>query len=348
MRRRFSPVEICLGAAVVACAIVALIAVRHVGVAAQAWLAAYLFWVGPPVGALYLVLVHGLTGGAWGLTLRPGLAAMLRAMPLLALFLVPVLLGARHIYPWAASGGRDWLYLPFFAARAVVYVVLWNVIAVGAMRRVRPDGWLPPGFAWPALILLFASTTLAAFDWLMTLEPGWTSTIFGLLVSSAWVLSALSGALVIAAWPRVLGMTEPLDAPARILLALVLLWAYLSVIQLVVVWESDLSHEIPWYLRRSAGGWEWVALTVAAFQFVVPFLVLMWRKLRQSRKAVLAAASSVLVAHLAETWWLAVPDFGRAFGWADALAFIGMGAAFLFVAGRDLDPLAARPGHAGD
>lgn len=343
--RRPTRAEMLLAVAAAACALVAMIAVRHVEVAAQAWLAAYLFWAGLPIGALFLVLTHGLTGGAWGLTLRPALAAMLRGTPFLALFLIPALFGARHLYPGLAGHGQ--FVMAFFAGRAIVYVVLWNAVAIGAMRRMRPDGWLPPGFAWPALILLFASTSLAAFDWAMTLEAGWTSTIFGLLITAGWVLSAMAAAVALTAGLTVLSTTEPLDAPARILLALVCLWGYLSVIQWIVIWESDLASEIPWYLRRAAGGWQWVAVAVAALELAVPFFTLIWRPLRHSRGAVLIAAGAILAGRVAETWWLTFPDFGRGFGWADPLAFVGIGTAFLLVGGRDLDAPFSRPRDAG-
>ncbi|HWD58466.1 MAG TPA: hypothetical protein VG308_09325 [Stellaceae bacterium] len=345
--RRPTPLEVLLAIAVAACALVAMIAIRHTDTAAQAWLAAYLFWAGLPIGALFLVLTHGLTGGEWGLTLRPALLPMLRATPLLPLLLIPVLLGARHIYPWALAREHGWLALPFFAGRAVVYVVLWNAIALGALRRMRPDGGLPPGLAWPALILLFASTTLAAFDWLMSLEPHWTSTIYGLLATAGWAMSALAAAIAIVAVATP-GAAGALDAPARILLALVYLWAYLSAIQLIVIWESDLAAEIPWYLRRSTDGWQWVALTIALCQFAVPFLTLIWQPLRRSRRAMLVAAGAILAGHVAETWWLTLPDFARGVGWADPLAFIGIGAALLFAAGRDPDASFLRPRDAGD
>jgi hypothetical protein len=320
--------------AIAACVLLALIAVRDARAAAQAWLSAYLFWAGLPLGALFLVLAHGMTGGDWGLTLRPALFAMLRLMPLLALFLVPVLIGLRDIYPWAAAGGHGWLAPPFFGLRAALYVILWNVIAAGAMRRQRPGGELSPGFAWPALILLFASTTLAAFDWFMTLEPGWTSTIYGMLVTAGWAVSAAAAGLALTA-----AMTPSdaiaLDAPARILLALICLWAYLSIIQLIVIWESDLSREIPWYLRRVAGDWRWVALAIAILEFALPFFVLIWQPLRRWRATLLLAAGSALIGHLAEIWWLTLPDFGRVLGGADLLALIGIGAAFVFGGGRD-------------
>lgn len=349
--KRLTRVDLVLVVALVAAALLALTAVYRTDAAAQAWLAGYLFWAGLPIGALFLLLTHGLTGGEWGLTLRPALFAMLRATPLLPLLLIPTLFGARHIYPWATAQEHGWLALPWFAGRAVVYVVLWNAIALGAVRRMRPDGWLPPEFAWPALILLFASTTLAAFDWLMSLEPHWTSTIYGLMVTAGWTISALAAALVLTAIYAPSFTECLLDAPARLLLALIYLWAYLSVVQLIVIWESDLAHEIPWYLRRSTDGWQFVALGIAIGMFAVPFFTLIWRPLRRSRQAVLGVALVVLAGHVAEICWLTMPDFTRGFGWTDVLAFIAIGAAFLFVGGRDFEnrqPLQPRPRGAGE
>lgn len=340
MRRPTSP-EICLATAAGAGMLLVLAAIWYRAAAAQAWLAAYLFWIGLPVGALFAILVHGLTGGSWGLTLRPATAAMVRATPLLAILLIPILICARQIYPWAGENSHGWLDLPFFAARAVLYLALWTVIAFTVERRRRPDGRLPPGFAWPALIALFATTTLAAFDWVMTLEPRWTSTIFGLLVTAGWVLSAIAVATVIAV--RLGAADERLDAVARIILALVMLWAYLSAVQLIVIWESDLAGEIPWYLRRVAGGWFVVILLVVAAQFAVPFLILLWLPLRRSPTAVVLAALMVVAAHLGETWWLTVPDFSRPFSWAEPLAFVAIGGCVLFVIGRRLVPATASP-----
>jgi hypothetical protein len=323
--------EALLPAAIIATAVILMLLLGGLDGAAQAWLPAYLFWVGLPVGALFASLVHGLTGGRWGDTLAPALLAMRRTAPLLALLLIPVLVGAARIYPWALAGGGGWLTLPVFAGRAILYVVLWNVIAVGIERYRAPDGRLPPGFAWPALIVLFGTTSLAAFDWAMTLEPRWVSTIFGLLVTTGWVLSAL--AVAIAATVR-LGEGRAIEPPARIMLALVMLWAYLSAVQLIVIWESDLSHEIPWYLRRAAGGWGYVALVFALAEFALPFVLLVWQPLRRSGRVVAVMAVTIAAAHLVEIWWLTVPDFARPFGWSEPLAVIAIGGCVLLVARR--------------
>ena len=163
--KRASADGIYLAVAVCAAALVALAAVRHTAAAGQAWLAAYLFWTGLPVGALFLVLVHGLTGGAWGQTLRPALFHDAAHNP--APRTVPRSGAAR---PCTRSTPGAWWVGAGSTRRFLRRVrssmsVLWNAIALGVLRRAAPDGWLAPGFAWPALILLFGSTSLAAFDW---------------------------------------------------------------------------------------------------------------------------------------------------------------------------------------
>jgi riboflavin transporter FmnP len=110
-----------------------------------------------------------------------------------------------------------------------------------------------------------------------------------------------------------------------LLAALLLLWAYLSGVQYVIVWESDLTHEIHWYLKRGSGAWAGVAVVVVVFQFVLPFLILLWRPFKESRLVLGLTAATVLLAHLAEVWWLTVPAFARSFGWPEPIAVIAMG-----------------------
>jgi hypothetical protein len=331
--RRVRPAEIGLAVGAIAAAALVLAAIRHPGAAAQAWLAAWLFWVGLPVGGLFLILVHGMVGGSWGGALRVSLRDLVGLLPPLALFLIPILIGGRLIYPWARAGETGWLMPPFVAARAVAYVAAWGAIALAASYGRRTDGSLPGVIAWPCLIVLFATTSLAAFDWIMSLEPHWTSTIYGLLVTTGWALAGLAAAILLDLLRGTADEPARLDALARLLLALVVLWAYLSAIQLIVIWESDLSHDIGWLLRRR-GGWGVVAAGFATFEFIIPFLLLLWRPMRRAPGAVGLAAMSVLAAHLAETWWLAVPDFGRPFGWGEPVAAVAIGGCLLFFVAR--------------
>jgi hypothetical protein len=327
---------LCLAIGIVAALLLVADAVWQTRAAAQAWLAAWLFWIGLAVGALFLLLVHGLTGGRWGNALRPVLLDMVGALPLLALFLLPMLLGVRQTYPWAQAGGHGWLGLTFFALRAFAYVVLWNALALMARRESGPDGALPPGFAWPALIILFLTASLAALDWIMTLEPHWVSTIFGMLVSAGWTLAALAAAILLAQARG--GITNEMarDDLARLLIGFMALWAYLSAIQLIVIWESNLGSDSTWLLRRSIGGWGATGLLFPLFEFAVPFVLMLWQPLRRSPMVLAIAAALVLTAHLVETWWLAAPDFGRGITWADPLAVIAIGGCVLFTVGRGI------------
>jgi hypothetical protein len=317
--------------------------------AAGAWLGAFLFWIGLPVGALFIVLAHALIGGAWIDPLRPALAGMLRSLRLLAWCIAPVLLAAPQIYPWARTADGGWLDLRFFAARAVVYLAIWLAIAMVARRHVLGEATLPPARAWPALIELFLTTSLAALDWIMSLEPHFVSTIFGMMVTAGWFSFAVACAVAGVAWRVGADAGERLDPLAQLLQASIILWAYLAAVQLIVIWESDLSAEIPWYLRRGAAGWEAAATALALLRFVVPFLLLLWQPLRRAPAAVLIAAGAVMLGHLADTWWLTIPDYRQPFCWVDPLAVVAIGGLLLFFIGRGpfLQPIRmlARPRH---
>jgi hypothetical protein len=155
------------------------------------------------------------------------------------------------------------------------------------------------------------------------------------------VLSAIAVATAIAIR---LGTTgERLETLARIMLALIMLWAYMSAVQLIVIWESDLAGEINWYLQRIARVSFVVVLLIVSAGFAVPFLIPLWRPLRRSPAAVLAAALAVVAAHLGEIWWLTVPDFSLPFSWVEPLAVVAIGGCVLFVIGRHLGPATSWP-----
>ena len=331
--KRLGHAEIGLALGVLAAVAIAVAAIWQPAATAQAWLAAWLFWIGLPVGALFVILAHGMVGGPWGIALRPTLHDLAATLPLLSLFLIPILFGGGLVYPWAHAGGTGWLAPPFVALRAVVYVAAWGAIALAARRRPGADGRLSGALAWPCLIVLFGTTSLAAFDWIMSLEPHWTSTIYGMLVTTGWALAGLSAAILIAIARGAADDPARLDTLARLLLALAILWAYLSAVQLIVLWESDLGHEIPWLLRRG-GAWGQVAVVFTVFEFVLPFLLLLWRPVRRSPFAVALVALSILAAHLIEIWWLAVPDFPVPFGWTEPVAVVAIGGCLIFMIAR--------------
>jgi len=330
-----------------------------------AWLCAVIFWLALPLGAVTLVMVHDLTGGRWMATARPVLDSAIATMPIATVAFLPVLAGLGHLYSWSqpgAPGLGNAFYLndTFFIVRYAVYFVVWNASALWALAAPRGGAiGVAPALSWISgigLLLLAFATTFASFDWIMSLEPQFWSSVFGMIfgagefnISLALVLLAI--ALQKPALRAVqAGYREHLADLAAILLATTIFWAYVEYCQFLIVWEENLRSEIPWYLHRFAGSWEAVLYTVAGAGFFIPFFVLVWTPSKRNRGIVAVSCGLIFLAQLIHVWWLVLPDFPNSgFGWLDVAAFFALGglvmSAFLWRLryGQLLPQRAARP-----
>jgi hypothetical protein len=309
----------------------------------QSFLSAWLFWGGLSVGSLALLLVHRLTGGRWGDDLRPPLVAAAATLPLVALLAVPLLLGLADLYPWAAAGegggaaGPAWLLNPsFFAIRCLCYLAIWLALAwmVGAFgappRRLQGQG--PGGLA---LSLLALTTTLAAFDWVMSLDPLWYSAVFGLLVGVAQATAGLALAVLwLAGAHGGRAGADRLHDAGNLLLAGVLLWSYLALMQFLTVWIANLPHEIRWYVPRLQTGWQWLGAAVVCLQLLAPLPLLLSRRAKRSPGALALAAGLILCAQALYALWLTLPTLrprAPRLDAADLGLFLGLGGLWLGV-----------------
>jgi hypothetical protein len=333
------------------------------GALALSYLAAYLFWSGVSIGALALIMVHRLTGGAWGDAIRRPLSAAIRALPLAALLFVPIALGLSTLYVWARPDAlaasellqkKTWyLNTPFFFVRAAVYFAVWIGLGlVLARRRADRDPALG-GWSAGGLILYAITTSFAAVDWFMTLLPEWYSSIFGMLVGVGDALSALAFAIVAAiVLPGADGRrVEPKVRRdlGNFLLMLVLLWAYLAFMEYLTVWVGNQPHVIAWYVPRVETNWRWLGVFLMLFQFFVPFLLLLSRRAKASVPVLCGIAAWMLFARWADTIWMVIPsiDTGAVrLRWTDAAAVLGIGGLWLAAVAwqwRMLGPQAALP-----
>jgi hypothetical protein len=298
----------------------------------HAWLAALTFWLGWPLGSMALLLIHALTGGRWGRVIRTQLACGVATLPLLLPAVLPIVFMLHALYPWMRSdvaaqlANRFYLNLPFFYARCVVYLVSWlglAIIVLKALRLKNPERRLyrvaPPG-----LILLALTVTFAAIDFTLSMDPHFSSSVYGILVASEAVLLALSFALLGVSCMRV--RVEPASAQVlgRLLLALLILWAYLDFMQILIVWNSDLPNEAAWYLPRLLGGWAAVAILVAGVHFLLPFLALIWPQVQRSPSALRALAALLVVTEVPRAWWLVIPAAGRPLSALDAIPMVAI------------------------
>lgn len=304
-----------------------------------AWLAAFYFWLSMPLGALALLLIWDLTGGAWEPFARVPLIAMTATMPLFVLLFLPIAAGMPELYAWIRPGAtlRNGWYLntDFFFLRAIVYGLIWNGFA--AWRLMRPaDADL---LQWPSaigLILLGLTVTFAGIDWIMSTEPDWFSSIYGMIVGSSQFIAALSCTLllmVIAGTADTI-RSDPfrgsLASLATILVIVVIFWAYTSFCQWLIIWEENLRTEIGWYIERWRGTWGSVLYTLAGAQFAVPFFALVWTGAKRNAAVVGAVCALLIVSDLVQVWWLLLPPFRETgFAWVHLATAIALGGIWL-------------------
>ena len=337
-----------LRAIVIGCTILALVGgVSCVALASGHWevlcrplLLGYLCCWLVTMGAAGLLAIGNLTGGNWAAAARPFYLAAMKTWPLLLLMYVLMAMNLNQIYPWAsATSGvheplsaakAEYLSPNFFLARAVSYHVLWLLVWLLLVAASRID--LPPGNT-PAmrragaisLVLLAPTTTFAAFDWAMSLEPHWYSSIYGAILTAGGVVAAMALAIVgltISAsgnmhiqLPASDGATEAvaigdvLNDLGNLLLAFVMVWTYFSFSQFLIIWSGNLPHEIAWYERRLTAGWSAIALVVVVFCFAIPFLMLLSRDGKRNSKYLRSVAMFVLSAYAINLVWTIVPAF---------------------------------------
>lgn len=322
----------------------------------HSYLLAYMYWLGIGLGCLGVVMVYHLTGGGWGVAVRRLLEAGAGTLPFMAVLFVPILFGLHHIYEWThaetvmadplLSKKVAYLNVPFFTVRAAIYFAAWLAIAHFLHRwSVQQDVSGHPGLverlrklSGGGIVLWGVMVTFAAFDWVMSLEPHWFSTIFGMLFIAGQGLGALAFVITVAfllsgreVYGRVL-MPTILNDVGNLLLAFVMIWAYLSFSQLLIIWAGNLPEEIPWYLHRIAGGWNLIAIALAIFYFAVPFLVLLGRGNKRQLPRLAMIAAGILVARLLDLFFLIGPEFYTdhlRVHWLDVVAVAGMGGIWL-------------------
>lgn len=296
----------------------------------HAWLAALTAWLGWPLGCMGLLLIHALTGGRWGYAIRPQLVAGMSTLLLLLPAIVPLLIVLPALYPWARPDpahldNRFYLNLPFFLGRGVIYLIVWFGLAgliLRALGRDSPDAPLAR-IAPAGLIVLAITVTYSAIDATMSLDPHFASSAYGLIAIAEMGLLALSVSVFAAA------LGPPLDdgtlrVLGKLLLGLLILWAYLDFMQVLIVWQSDLPNEAPWYIVRSTGGWGIVAALVVGCHFVLPFFALLSPRLQRSPRGIACVTALLILSEIVRGWWLVVPASGRSFGLVDIFAMLGL------------------------
>lgn len=321
----------------------------------HSYLFAYVFWMVFAMGSLAILQLHHMTGGRWGLPIRRILEAGSRTIPVMTVLFLPLLAGMKKIYPWAANPDmlgneatghfrRAYLDPHFFIVRAFIYFAVWNLLAgllnkwsaeqdrTGDVRlKTRMSSLAAPG-----TVLWAITWSWAMVDWVMSLEPKWYSSIYGMVFMVVACLAALSFSVMML---RMLNDYEPLRESyepshlndiGNLILTFTLLWTYMSFSQFLIIWSGNLKQEIPWYKVRAFTSWGYIGAALLIFHFFVPFFILLQRRAKRRVQRLAVLGVWMLIVTLLDVYWLIVPAFPnmnsgpRVFP-LDIVAVIGIG-----------------------
>ena len=302
----------------------------------RSYLVAYVLWVGIALGCLGLLMVQYLGGATWGLVIRRLLESASHTLVLMAVLFLPILAGLHSLYEWTHKDSiteenlkkilehkSAYLNPVFFSIRAAVYFGIWLVLVYVLRKRSHKldetgdpsqiqsaQDWSGPGFLVYAL-----ACTFAAIDWIMSLDAEWFSTIFGMLMIAGQGVSAIAFLIIVC---TLLSRREPMSSVlqpkhfhdlGKLQLALVMVWAYFSFSQLLIIWSGNLPEEIPWYLERFKGPWRYIGVALILLNFALPFLLLLSRDLKRNASRLVAVAAFIMVMRFVDLLWLIVPEF---------------------------------------
>jgi hypothetical protein len=338
----------------------------------RAYLLAFMDWLGVALGSMAIIMIRHLTGGGWGVVIRRVQGAAMRTLPVLTVLFIPILIAvAQHrVYLWAmplASVSdqhiREHLaknsfvtasYLNFsgFLIRAVIYFAIWNVLSF-LLSKWSKEADSPTSrdntarfkrLSGPGLILYAFTISFAAIDWVMSLDPTWISTIFGLIILIGEVLAAMCFAVFV---ERILYDYKPMSEllkpefvhdHGKWMLTFIMVWAYFSFSQWLIIWAGNLPNEITFYLKRLSGGWAWIGLILALFHFCVPFAILLSRPLKRNLRKLVWVAIWLLFMRWLDLFWMIEPNFSKTlrFTLADIVVSCALGSVWMAFYFRNL------------
>ena len=332
----------------------------------RSWLIGFLFCLGLSLGSLALLMLQHMSGGQWGLVGRRVFEAASRNLPFVALLFIPILIGLPRLYDWARPEAvqadhilqikAPYLNVPFFIARAVLYFVIWIggawLLNKWSAAQDRGEIAVTPAdsrrfrvLSAPGLIIYVLTVTFASTDWVMSLDPHWYSTIFGFIFVAG---HGLAGFALVIAVLSTLTDTEPyatylnkrhfLDL-GKLLLAFVMLWAYFAFSQFLIIWAGNLPEEIPFFLDRLQGGWQYLSAAILLGHFALPFTLLLSRDLKRRPRLLAKVAIFILLFRYLDLVWLVAPMFGHEgfpLHWLNLAVPAGLAGVWFFLFARQL------------
>ncbi|KAB2959967.1 MAG: hypothetical protein F9K16_12100 [Thermoanaerobaculia bacterium] len=333
----------------------------------RAYLVAWLLWLTVATGSLGLLLIHHLSGGRWGLVLRRPMEAAARTLPVIGLLSLPLFFGLDRLFLWADHARVEgdhvlhhkaaYLNPIAFTARSVVALALFSLFAFLLARRSaaqdvegdRGKAWSMQKIAGVGLLVFVIVMSFLGFDWLMSLDPYWFSSLYGAIFLAGAAIASLTFLIVVASW---LVRREPMAAVytakrfhdfGTLLFAFVMFFTYLCISQFIIAYQGNLPEEVVWFRERFHGYWAGVAVALLVFHFFFPFLILLHRSVKKKAATLARIALFVLFMRWVDLIWQSRPTFvheGMPVTWIDAAATLAVGGIWIWSFAR---ALASRP-----
>ena len=282
---------------------------------------AWLFWLSISLGSMALTMMHHLTGGNWGVLIRPITTAAMRVLPLMFLLFLPMLLGFHALFPWARPEQfstdpillhlHSYLNPALFTLRLVIYFAVWSAMVWG-LTHIHDPGMLRRLSAG-GLVVYVVLMSLAGVDWIMSRQPHWVSSIFGFIMVVSQTLTALCFVILVL-WHRLerpairaFAKSDYFNDLGNMVLMFVILWAYMNFSQFLITWTGNEQPDIAYYVQRTYGGWRVIAGIIIFIHFLVPFFLLLSRDLKRDIRRLAALCAALLALRVLDLFWQIAP-----------------------------------------
>jgi len=321
------------------------------------YLTSYMFWLSIALGGLFFVIIQHATRAGWSIVVRRIAENAMITLPLFAILFLPIVLfGMHHLYHWSheAAVAHDkvlqaksgYLNPSFFYLRSAGYFIVWSLLGYRFYRKsLRQDVDGETGhsaglrkLSAPAIVIFGLTVTFASFDWLMSLDPHWYSTMFGVYFFSGCFVAIIAFLSIVGILLRQSGKlvniitAEHYHDLGKLLFAFAVFWTYIAFSQYFLYWYANIPEETMWFRHRLHGNWRLLTFILALGHFVVPFFFLMTRKTKRNVNTLLVAAVWMLAVHFIDLYWIVMPTFlksGFEFSMLDLFSFVGIGGLFV-------------------
>ncbi len=323
----------------------------------HSYLLGYMFWLTLAWGGLFFTMVNHLFGSEWNIVLRRISEATMQSFPILAILFIPILFGMHDLFHWThpeevakdpiLAWKQGYLNVPFFIVRAVIYFAAWIILSrvlyrLSLKQDKEPDERLivkMRQISAPGTVIFALTITFASFDWLMSLDPHWFSTIFGVYLFSGSLLAIIVFSVMVSFWLRKKGVltnaisVEHYHDLAKMIFAFLVFWGYMQFSQYFLIWYANIPEETVWYYHRWTGNWKIITMTLVFGHFALPFIALSFRAAKRNLTWLTVVAAWVFVMHFIDLYWLVFPYFmphSFHLSWMDITLLLGIGGLFFW------------------